>query len=200
MLIHPAIGNTDPIRYRRPNPDGQFFGNILDKAMRIAAESCTALFAGLAINDEADWKCLKDRRSTVVVIIIMNLSRAATGLATHKGTNRSNCSSSSSSIHDNGMSAERLPARSDVRACDGRCKRGQLNSRSPNSPSRTEGAGKRQSTKGSHPHATGSGHCRSSALQKQGPPPNILPRERSSRPLQRWQRAKMSRATTNRKQ
>jgi hypothetical protein len=34
MLIRPAIGDTDPIRYRRPNPDGQFSGNILDEAMR----------------------------------------------------------------------------------------------------------------------------------------------------------------------
>lgn len=34
MLIHPAIGDTDPIRHRRPNPDGQFSGNILDEAMR----------------------------------------------------------------------------------------------------------------------------------------------------------------------
>jgi hypothetical protein len=28
------IGDTDPIRYRRLNPDGQFSGNILDEAMR----------------------------------------------------------------------------------------------------------------------------------------------------------------------
>jgi len=34
MLIRPAIGETDPIRYRRSNPDGQFSGNILDEAMR----------------------------------------------------------------------------------------------------------------------------------------------------------------------
>ncbi|WMT72709.1 hypothetical protein [Bradyrhizobium sp. Ash2021] len=34
MLIRPAIGDTDPIRYRRPNPDGQFSGNIIDEAMR----------------------------------------------------------------------------------------------------------------------------------------------------------------------
>jgi hypothetical protein len=34
MLIRPAIGNTDPIRYRRPNPDGQFSGNILDEAIQ----------------------------------------------------------------------------------------------------------------------------------------------------------------------
>jgi hypothetical protein len=36
MLIRPAIGDTDPIRYRRPTPDDQFSGNILDEAMRIA--------------------------------------------------------------------------------------------------------------------------------------------------------------------
>ena len=30
MLIRPAIGDTDPIRYRRPNPDGQLSGNIID--------------------------------------------------------------------------------------------------------------------------------------------------------------------------
>jgi hypothetical protein len=34
MLIRPAIDDTDPIRYRRPTPDGQFFGNIIDEAMR----------------------------------------------------------------------------------------------------------------------------------------------------------------------
>jgi hypothetical protein len=36
MLIRPAIDDTEPIRYRRPNPDGQFSGNILDEAMRPA--------------------------------------------------------------------------------------------------------------------------------------------------------------------
>jgi len=36
MLIRPAIGDTDPIRYRRPTPDGQFSGNIIDEAMRCA--------------------------------------------------------------------------------------------------------------------------------------------------------------------
>src|SRR6266403_5911387 len=35
MLIRPAIGDTDPIRYRRPTPDGQFSGNIIDEAMRM---------------------------------------------------------------------------------------------------------------------------------------------------------------------
>jgi len=39
MLIRPAIGDTDPIRYRRPTPDGQFSGNILDEAMRPALSS-----------------------------------------------------------------------------------------------------------------------------------------------------------------
>jgi hypothetical protein len=39
MLIRPAIGDTDPIRYRRPNPDGQFSGNILDEAMRPVSAS-----------------------------------------------------------------------------------------------------------------------------------------------------------------
>jgi hypothetical protein len=34
MLIRPAISDTDPIRYRRPTPDGQFSGNIIDEAMR----------------------------------------------------------------------------------------------------------------------------------------------------------------------
>jgi hypothetical protein len=34
MLIRPAIGDTDPIRYRRHTPDGQFSGNIIDEAMR----------------------------------------------------------------------------------------------------------------------------------------------------------------------
>jgi hypothetical protein len=40
MLIRPAIGDTDPIRYRRPTPDGQFSGNIIDEAMR----PCSARF------------------------------------------------------------------------------------------------------------------------------------------------------------
>jgi hypothetical protein len=39
MLIRPAIGDTDPIRYRRPNPDGQFSGNIIDEAMRPSSAS-----------------------------------------------------------------------------------------------------------------------------------------------------------------
>jgi hypothetical protein len=39
MLIRPAIGDTDPIRYRRPTPDGQFSGNILDEAMRPVSAS-----------------------------------------------------------------------------------------------------------------------------------------------------------------
>jgi hypothetical protein len=34
MLIRPVIGDTDPIRSRRPTPDGQFSGNIIDEAMR----------------------------------------------------------------------------------------------------------------------------------------------------------------------
>jgi hypothetical protein len=34
MLICPAIRGTDPMRYRRPTPDGQFSGNIFDEAMR----------------------------------------------------------------------------------------------------------------------------------------------------------------------
>jgi hypothetical protein len=37
MLIRPAIDDTDPIRYRRPTPDGQFSGNIIDEAMRPAS-------------------------------------------------------------------------------------------------------------------------------------------------------------------
>jgi len=39
MLIRPAIGDTDPIRYRRPTPDDQFSGNILDEAMRPVSAS-----------------------------------------------------------------------------------------------------------------------------------------------------------------
>jgi hypothetical protein len=34
MPIRPAVGDTDPIRCRRPHPDGQFSGNSLDEAMR----------------------------------------------------------------------------------------------------------------------------------------------------------------------
>jgi len=45
MLIRPAIGDTDPIRYRRPNPDGQFSGNILDEAMRPRCVSAPGLDA-----------------------------------------------------------------------------------------------------------------------------------------------------------
>jgi len=37
MLIRPAIGDTDPIRYRRPTPDSQFSGNIIDEAMRLGS-------------------------------------------------------------------------------------------------------------------------------------------------------------------
>jgi hypothetical protein len=40
MLIRPAIGDTDPIRYRRPTPDGQFSGNIIDEAMRPSTARC----------------------------------------------------------------------------------------------------------------------------------------------------------------
>jgi hypothetical protein len=39
MLIRPAIDDTDPIRYRRPTPDGQFSGNIIDEAMRPVSAS-----------------------------------------------------------------------------------------------------------------------------------------------------------------
>jgi hypothetical protein len=39
MLIRPAIDDTDPIRYRRPTPDGQFSGNIIDEAMRPSSAS-----------------------------------------------------------------------------------------------------------------------------------------------------------------
>jgi hypothetical protein len=39
MLIRPAISDTDPIRYRRPTPDGQFSGNIIDEAMRPGSAS-----------------------------------------------------------------------------------------------------------------------------------------------------------------
>jgi hypothetical protein len=42
MLIRPAIGDTDPIRYRRPTPDGQFSGNILDEAMRHVIHNANA--------------------------------------------------------------------------------------------------------------------------------------------------------------
>jgi hypothetical protein len=49
MLIRPAIGDTDPIRYRRPNPDGQFSGNILDEAMRPSSASNFDLRRGLLV-------------------------------------------------------------------------------------------------------------------------------------------------------
>lgn len=48
MLIRPAIGNTDPIRYRCPNPDGQLSGNIIDEAMR--GRYCKQM----ALSDEKD--------------------------------------------------------------------------------------------------------------------------------------------------
>ncbi|HMJ30505.1 MAG TPA: hypothetical protein VK512_17475 [Xanthobacteraceae bacterium] len=44
MLIRPAIGDTDPIRYRRPTPDDQFSGNILDEAMRVKFERRLTVF------------------------------------------------------------------------------------------------------------------------------------------------------------
>jgi hypothetical protein len=43
MLIRPAIGDTDPIRYRRPTPDGQFSGNIIDEAMRLSRGSASKI-------------------------------------------------------------------------------------------------------------------------------------------------------------
>src|SRR6266566_9177375 len=52
MLIRPAIGDTDPIRYRRPTPDGQFSGNILDEAMR---PNRLLISFTLAINSGAIW-------------------------------------------------------------------------------------------------------------------------------------------------
>jgi hypothetical protein len=48
MLIRPAIGDTDPIRYRRPTPDGQFSGNIIDEAMRHPELYSDLLKGGLA--------------------------------------------------------------------------------------------------------------------------------------------------------
>jgi hypothetical protein len=42
MLIRPAIGDTDPIRYRRHTPDGQFSGNIIDEAMRVTKKHCSS--------------------------------------------------------------------------------------------------------------------------------------------------------------
>jgi hypothetical protein len=44
MLIRPAIGDTDPIRYRRHTPDGQFSGNIIDEAMRPWAGGSRPIF------------------------------------------------------------------------------------------------------------------------------------------------------------
>jgi hypothetical protein len=48
MLIRPAIDDTDPIRYRRPTPDGQFSGNIIDEAMRGACKRAEAAAAEAA--------------------------------------------------------------------------------------------------------------------------------------------------------
>ncbi|MFM9845657.1 MAG: hypothetical protein ACKVP3_00670, partial [Hyphomicrobiaceae bacterium] len=48
MLICPAIGDTDPIRYRRPTPDGQFSGTIFDEAMRPASKPSAAALRSAA--------------------------------------------------------------------------------------------------------------------------------------------------------
>jgi hypothetical protein len=34
MLIRPAIDDADPIRYRRPNPDGTIWLTFADEAIR----------------------------------------------------------------------------------------------------------------------------------------------------------------------
>jgi hypothetical protein len=39
MLIYPAIGDTDPIRYRCSTPGGQFSGHIFDEVMRAPGKS-----------------------------------------------------------------------------------------------------------------------------------------------------------------
>jgi hypothetical protein len=55
MLIRPAIGDTDPIRYRRPTPDDQFSGNILDEAMRpLTAWQINSLARRSASGPQAD--------------------------------------------------------------------------------------------------------------------------------------------------
>jgi hypothetical protein len=54
MLIRPAIGDTDPIRYRRPTPDGQFSGNIIDEAMRPLQ---IGLLRCLLCNGAGGWGC-----------------------------------------------------------------------------------------------------------------------------------------------
>jgi hypothetical protein len=54
MLIRPAIGDTDPIRYRRHTPDGQFSGNIIDEAMRPLQ---VGLLRCLLCNEAGGWGC-----------------------------------------------------------------------------------------------------------------------------------------------
>ncbi|MFH0300757.1 alkaline phosphatase, partial [Bradyrhizobium sp. 31Argb] len=49
--------DTDPIRYRRPNPDGQFSGNILGEAMRTS--KLLGLFASGNMDGVLDRKFLK---------------------------------------------------------------------------------------------------------------------------------------------
>jgi len=57
MLIRPAIGDTDPIRYRRPTPDGQFSGNIIDEAMRPSCDTTAFVI------------CITARRGVLVTTI-----------------------------------------------------------------------------------------------------------------------------------
>ena len=65
MLICPAIGDTDPIRYRSPSPGGQLFGNILSEAMRtivggrLRFESSIIAFSAEKFISSADWpRCI----------------------------------------------------------------------------------------------------------------------------------------------
>src|SRR6267378_2138503 len=76
MLIRPAIGDTDPIRYRRPTPDGQFSGNIIDEAMRpFAARNINSLARRSASGPHADqqtgFKKLPEGRLLQVTPILM---------------------------------------------------------------------------------------------------------------------------------
>jgi hypothetical protein len=54
MLIRPAIGDTDPIRYRRPTPDGQFSGNIIDEAMRSFERDASGELTGVLVETAID--------------------------------------------------------------------------------------------------------------------------------------------------
>ena len=70
MLIRPAIDDTDPIRYRRPTPDGQFSGNIIDEAMRPASASNFDPFGRMSAIGKSPKKRAIGLRTPVLAILL----------------------------------------------------------------------------------------------------------------------------------